>query len=317
MAQAPTKAEDPKEVAKAMAKLEAVAGEARQRWTLLIKSCKEQMAYAKKMQDKWLIEREALKAYKDDNSKPQNNTYVTLDMLYQYYGNWHRMVEIELVAYQHNLSLAAPGNLSDALPFAMPLISFEYLEAKARKTLALSRYYMRYQIEGVDALLRATDYGFTITPVDEADQAKREGRGLEIKTAAAVSKPLQAFLEQVGPELREVKDLNRWGIDTFKRYDGLEQSAKNAVVHDPSWAKLESKFPLLQELHERTGPYPAVNQYTAKWTRETLPFALPEFESMAGVGEGGGAPKVGSDLISGIKPTTGSRASSLKLPDKK
>lgn len=306
---APSKTDDQKLVAEARERLDGSINDAKKQFTVLLSAAQDQLAYAKQQIARWAAERDRLLPFKSDVSKPENNIYVSVDLLHQFYTAWQKALDIEIAAYQHNLKSLATDAVGSANSLKVPNENLEHAEALCRMKLSMTRYLVRYNIEGIDAVLRATNQGNTINPVNEADRKKRVARGDEIKAAMAGGKLVQTQVEQLGNELKTVRELNKWGMDSFKRFATLDAAGKAAVLRDPKWTRLGDKIRVLQELHDRTANVPAMGQYFVVWKQEKLPFTpLIKIEPAA-------APPVakkGADATT-VKPATGSRSSGLKL----
>lgn len=309
--------DDPKEVAKAMAELERVRALAKGHFAKLIAAAKERQAFATVQKERWTKRRAELAAFKNATKKPEHNTYVSVDMLTTLYAQWQRRCEIEIVTNQANLKLLDFEGVPSALVYTNPLLLPEYLEAQCREHLANGRYLVRFHIQGIDAVLRATNQGQTINPIDAADREKREGRANTLRAGAQANLASSQFLAQLGADLATVRTLLKWGATAFKTFDKADAAAKSKVLQDPRWSQLADLIPLLQQLHPKTAPFPLIQQYMAKWELDKQPFSVLDVGPGPFATPPAPSTTKGPDGVS-LPVTTGTRASSLQLkPGKK
>ena len=259
-------------VAEAQAAWEAAAPEARKTITALFEQTKAQLAYAKDQQARWAKEMRALAAYKDDVSKPENNTYVSVAQLHEAYGAMQKMKEIELAALQHDLQVVSSQS-AGAGNIAVPTASPAWVEQKRRMHLAMSRYLVRYNMAGIDAVLRAAGKPPAINPVDEAQRAERAQVTERLQAAAASSDALGPFLQHLGGELAALRDLNKRAMGVFAEWDRMDAAGREAVIMNPEWDRFEGGIELLQRLYERCAPFPTLQRLFVPWKQEKLPFS--------------------------------------------
>ena len=293
------------QIAQAMKELEGAVGDARRHFGDLLKNAKVQLSYAKDQQARWKREMKPLEAFKDDVSRPENNTYVSMDLLHQTYVAMQAMLEIEIAAYAHNLEVVGPNGALGHGTFLVPTRTLAYLEQQRRMTLAHARYLVRFNLPGIDAVLRATGLGQCIFPVSEAQQAEREAVVAKLAEAATASQALGSYLETLGADLLEVRQINKWGMQWFEGWPGATAEARRTMIEHPDWARLEGLLPLLQELHERTSTFAPLQALMVPWKREPLPFAVPKHAASARAGKG-------TDRLA-VQPGS-ARQSSFRLP---
>ncbi len=261
------------EISEAMKELEGAVGDARRHFGDLIKNAQVQLTYAREQQARWKREMKPLEAFKDDVSRPENNTYVSMDLLHQTYVAMQAMLELEIAGYEHNLEVVGPNGSLGHGNLQVPTRTLAYLEQKRRMDLAHARYLVRFNLPGIDAVLRATGLGQCITPASDAQRAERAEVVGKLTSAAEASQGLGRFLERLSADLLAVRQLNKWGMQVFDAWDATGADARKALIEHPDWSRLEGQIPLLQELHERTATYLPLQAVFVPWKREPLPFA--------------------------------------------
>jgi len=133
---------------------------------------------------------------------------------------------------------------------------------------------VRCNIEGIDAVLRATNLGFSVTPVNDAHKAEREAIINGIKAAAETSKVVKTLLDQFGKDLADVRALNKWGIAAFAEWDKLDATGRKSLVEHGNWKRLQAHRPFLQELFEGSAGAPPIQKVMVPWKHERLPYTV-------------------------------------------
>lgn len=300
-------AEDKQKLADAYQELEGVVNGAKQRFNTLLKSSRDQLAYAKEQYARWDAERKTLAAFKDDLSKPENNTYVSVDLLCMSYEALRKMMELEIEAWEANL---ATTNRGDTTGYKVPQESVSYLEQQCRFDLAISRYLVRYNITGIDTVLRATQNGQAVTPQSDAQKAERQAAADALAKAASLSKVVQPMLDQFGQDLAAVRALNKWGMGAFGEWDKMDANARKTLLEHVGWQRMQALRPFLQQLHERSANAPPLQKVFVAWKQEKLPFRIigPVVEAPAAAPK-----KAGTDVLDVGGAKSAGKGSSLKL----
>ena len=261
--------------AKAQSMLVEAVGEAQKHFGSLLKAAKAEQQFAIEQQARWAKELKRLAAAKDNPADPHSNTYASIAFMHEAYAASQRMAELEIAAYEHNLEVVGPQGALGHGTFQVPQESLAYLEQKRRHRVATGRYLVRYNLPGIDAVLRWAQRGQLIKPVSEAQKAEREAVVKKLKAAADASKPLEQHLGKLAEDLARVRDLNLYGRDQFEAWDKLGPEQRQALVKEPRWERYEELLPLLRELPERNATYPAIAELFTPWKAEKVSFTVP------------------------------------------
>lgn len=259
-------------IAQAQAEWNAAAPELQKQFQALLAQAQAQLSYAKDQQARWAKEMRALQAFKDDPSQPENNTYVSVALLHEAYVAMQQMGEIEVAAHTHNLAIVSPGGTITNSP-QVPSTSGGYLEQRRRMVLAISRYLVRYNIQGIDTVLRATSKGRSITPVSDEQMHERLEAARALTASAERSESLKGILDKLSDELQTVRQFNKRMMAAFEGWDRLDAGGRKAIVDDPAWERMDELVMLMQQLYERTATFPALQALFVPWKQEKLPFA--------------------------------------------
>lgn len=307
-----------------------------------LKGCKEALAFAN---DK-IAEVEALRAQLDKKKGTPEFAYTAnaLAVMTRMFDGSRCMLEIQIAYDQKNLALAEQGLemhkaaekdpnawvklnesglLADTYKFALPLEDVRYLEARAQMNIYLGVHHWIACVDGIDAILRATNNPPAVECQTPEEEAGRNQMAQVIREAAQANRDLAILLGRLGGELTEAWALYQWGSQALKAIKDMPAESKRQALADADWRKLNGKTVVLATLIDTVQPYAALAEFFPEPQAPEVPFdqlewaetMLPEAPSgtgrlgtgrLGGSGQLGGTGQLGTGRLS-TKPGPGQR----------
>lgn len=190
-----------------------------------------------------------------------------------------RMMERQIVTDHRNQELASAGHAvakeasddaeswliaarESALGENFRFLSVEddllYLLARAEVNLYLGLHHWLRSLDGIDAVLRATDEGTAITAATPEEESARARLADRFRQAMAGDEAVERELRALGPALREAWAFFEWGAQLLKKQGDWPVEARRNALADPDWQRLNGKTQLLVQLTHKMAQLPAL-----------------------------------------------------------
>jgi hypothetical protein len=160
---------------------------------------------------------------------------------------WARMVE--------------EGVLDPHFSFPMAIDDPDFQRARAQTTLHLGLHLWLANIDGIDAILRATETGEALEPRDAAEAAGREAIADEVRALMDRDAGAARWLSGLGAELDEVFTYLQWASQKLRGLEGVPAEARRERMADPDWIKLAGKVQVLADLIPRARQFPDLARF--------------------------------------------------------
>lgn len=301
---APDDVETRRQVEAARSEFDAQLAKAKTRFARNVSQVRDCIAHAQDQLRIWDGQLAQLTPYR---GHPQGRLhYESATLLVEMYTAMKRFLEMELPVHQQNLELAQKATpASGAIPFRAVDQEPAYLEQRLRMDTALLGFLWRMSGDGVDAVLRATGMGMARDPIDAAEDQLRAERAGAIADDARHDLALGRLIAEMGQELAAVRELVAWTDRTMMGFARLDVYAREDVVADSHWKRMDDAVNLFKKFHARVAVYPGLARLFPKPEAVDLPFT-----EVAEAKAAGAAPK-GPERLAFTK----GRASSLRLDD--
>lgn len=253
-----------------MVHVEKLAGKAKARFAMVIKTAQDRLTYADEQLAKIDEVRSKLAEHQDD---PEGRYHgINMELLHRVFTATKRMMEIQIHCAKHNMEASENLNPLEETRLMFPEDSAEFMEARSRADVCMTLFYWNDMLHGIDAILRVTVDETAIDSQSEEEEEARKKFADELREAMKADKNLAMLVQQLGNELHETTALLDWAKDTLRSLKDLPAETKRSLLQDPDWAKVNGKAVLLGELGAKVKDYPILAQLIPEVEQAPLPF---------------------------------------------